>query len=232
MSTFGSKCKRCPERTGHKLECCSTPLCHSCNNEMQVKYHPFVYCPWCKAEIFPFYVKCAKRDIHKISIKLKELQGKLSEASAIIEQFDSQRVYAQKKKRMNKLIIFDLDDTLVRYSNKGKKRCVPRQTFHCLRDLFLRGFILVCVTYNKFGVLIAHECGLFKYISFLQQGQSADNRSIVIAKVLQHHEDRNFIYFDDRMDNLKEVTQAYPDATCVNVLNPLWLHTLIKFYCL
>jgi len=70
---------------------------------------------------------------------------------------------------LQKVIVFDLDDTLVRYSKKG--RCVPRQTFHCLRDLHLRGYLLLAVTYNQFGVLIASECGLFKYIRFLQTAQ-------------------------------------------------------------
>ncbi len=127
------------------------------------------------------------------------------------------------------LIVFDLDDTLIRY---GKHITVPRQTFHCLRDLKARGFIIACATYNVYGVLIAHECGLFKYIDFLQWDANTGDRSIIITKILlQYPGEKNFIYFDDRMDNLNQVKCKFPEASYAHVYNPLYLHILIKENC-
>ena len=124
-------------------------------------------------------------------------------------------------------VIFDLDDTLVRYGNK--KRCVPRQTFHCLRDLYLRGFILFVVTYNPLGVLIAHEEGLFKYIKFLLSTKNTNDQSKIIEKLFSYFPTKDFIYFDDRQDNIQQVQLKYPYAICIHVPNPLLLFTQIKF---
>ena len=127
----------------------------------------------------------------------------------------------------SKLIIFDLDDTLVRYGKK-RKICVPRQTFHSLRDLHARGFTLVCVTYNCYGEMIANQCCLFKYISFLQYARNIGDRSLVVRLVAQKYNSNNFSYFDDRKDNIEQVKLKFPNSSCIHVSNPLLLHKLIK----
>ena len=63
---------------------------------------------------------------------------------------------------MNRVYIFDLDDTLVLYTRKGLT--VPKQTFHMLRALS-HYYKIVIISYNPFAHIIAKHLGLLKYVS-------------------------------------------------------------------
>jgi hypothetical protein len=118
-------------------------------------------------------------------------------------------------------VVFDLDDTLVRY---GKQISVPRQTHHCLRDLSARGLKLGIVSYNPLSECVAARMGLLKYADTVRFGSGY--RSELVAMVVDPA--RPFVYFDDRRDNLEEVARAFPLARCVHVANPLYLYRDIR----
>ncbi len=98
MNVWGQKCKRCPERTAHTLPCCQKPLCCSCQHIMEQTYKPFVYCPWCSAEILPFEVVCARRTQQELTAKLLEIHDRLQKANIVIRNFDTARANIQTKK--------------------------------------------------------------------------------------------------------------------------------------
>jgi hypothetical protein len=124
---------------------------------------------------------------------------------------------------VQKDIVFDLDDTLVRYGKKGA--CVPRQTFHCLRDLQLSGkFKISIVSYNPFCHYVAASVGLLKFADKIQYGTGW--RSDLVAEVVPSTNHR-FLYFDDRRDSLDAVAEAFPHAVCIHVSDPLILHKLV-----
>ncbi len=121
------------------------------------------------------------------------------------------------------MIVFDLDDTLVRYGKK--KVCVPRQTFHCLRELALRGFRLCIVSYNPLCHLIAQQTGLSKFIDIIRHKKC--KRSDLVSMVIPE-KDMRFFYFDDRLDNINDVADVFPFVIPVHVSNPLFLYQLIQ----
>jgi len=53
---------------------------------------------------------------------------------------------------MNKIIIFNLDDTLV-----NAKMKVPRQTYHMLNKFKKQGYIIGIITYNSMVNLVANQ---------------------------------------------------------------------------
>jgi len=104
IKPFGSKCKRCEERTAHTLECCEMPLCCSCQHNMESTFHPFVYCPWCGAEILPFEVSNAKRIQLEMPEKLIELLKRLQDANDIIQKFEQERTNTLLTKRNSRRV--------------------------------------------------------------------------------------------------------------------------------
>jgi len=63
-----------------------------------------------------------------------------------------------------------------------------------------------------------------KYADVVQYGNC--ERSALVSMVVLRGE---FLYFDDRADNIENVAAAFPLATCVHVKDPLILFRLVKF---
>jgi hypothetical protein len=102
VQIWGNACRRCPERTGHKLKCCGIALCMSCQDKMESRFHPFVYCPWCNVEILPLEVQQAQQRVNKYLLKLAELQQELVGANLVLENFHKDRAeYYIKHKSKN-----------------------------------------------------------------------------------------------------------------------------------
>lgn len=125
--------------------------------------------------------------------------------------------------------IFDLDDTLV----CGKKYKVPKQTFHVLRALKMKGHTLVIVTYNPLGIFVAHSRGLLNYFESVVYLKNSTERSDLILSVLFYYQIEqfpfnDFIYFDDRYDNIANIQLRFPNVMCFHVRNPLTLFQTIK----
>ena len=99
---WGQECQRCPERTAHKLRCCAVPMCCSCQHVMETKFHPFVSCPWCNAEILPFEVVLAREHIPKYLAKLATLQANLVAETKVLETFELERAEHLKKQRQQR----------------------------------------------------------------------------------------------------------------------------------
>jgi len=101
--------------------------------------------------------------------------------------------------------IFDLDDTLVQYK---KRMAVPRETWHVLRRLHESGAKIYVISYNRQAAFIAAQLGLTKYVHSVISGDPP--RDYVIAKLFEAHpEITEFTYFDDNLDNIKDITQRY-----------------------
>lgn len=125
--------------------------------------------------------------------------------------------------------IFDLDDTLVYYSKRGP--VVPRQTFHKLRALHYSAMLMV-VSYNPIACHVAAHLGLFKFCKYIVVGRETEFRHELVARALakcnistsptssMHH----VYYFDDRLDNVDTVQQAFPSILCSHVKSPLLLY--------
>lgn len=112
------------------------------------------------------------------------------------------------------VVVFDLDDTLVRYTKKGAK--VPRETWHLLRRLHENGVRLFVVSYNPMAAFLAAQLGLFRYIDKVVSGRSP--RTCVIDRLAAEAPlSASFFYIDDRVDNIKEVKKAWPGAICIKV---------------
>lgn len=120
------------------------------------------------------------------------------------------------------LSVFDLDDTLVRY---GKNITVPRQTFHILRDLHLKGYKIAVISYNPLGKIIIQRLGLSKYVDY-SICSSTSYRAKLISSLIPL--DENIHYYDDRKDNLEAVKEKYPEVITHHVENSLTLYKVIK----
>lgn len=120
------------------------------------------------------------------------------------------------------LYVFDLDDTLVMYKREIK---VPRQTFHSLRNLYLKGNKIAVISYNPYGEFIINITGLRKYISISCCSNNL-YRPELFSKI--YNGEDTVYYFDDRKDNLEAVKERYPEVNIVHVVNPTKLHLIIK----
>ncbi len=123
-----------------------------------------------------------------------------------------------------KVVVFDLDDTLIKYSRK--KICIPKQTYHILRLLKHKQFLIYIITYNPYGEFIVAQFGLFKYIEKVVYGICY--RDELIRNIVQPS--ACFFYFDDRLDNISSIQATFPNSFCVQVPTSLMLHTLVKTY--
>ncbi len=126
-----------------------------------------------------------------------------------------------------KVYIFDLDDTLVRYSTKGA--VVPRQTFHLLRRLHCEGHLILIVSYNPLCKIIALQTGLYKYAQFVVFGDSYRfllvERALAKSKLSKQTE---FFYIDDRFDNIACIKRHFTRATTILIPDPLLLYKQVN----
>lgn len=112
------------------------------------------------------------------------------------------------------VVVFDLDDTLVRYTKKGAR--VPRETWHALRRLWEGGVSLFIVSYDPLASFLVGQLGLFKYIDKVVSGRPP--RTNVIDQLAADADlPTSFFYVDDRPDNIDEVKAKWPGAIGVEV---------------
>ncbi|ATE82263.1 Hydrolase 3 incomplete domain containing protein [Pandoravirus salinus] len=112
------------------------------------------------------------------------------------------------------VVVFDLDDTLVRYTKRGAK--VPRETWHALRRLHENGVQLYVVSYNPAAPFLVAQLGLSKYIDYIVTGVPPRTN---LLDVLTTRVDLPpwFLYIDDRADNIKEIEAQWTEAECALV---------------
>jgi len=129
---------------------------------------------------------------------------------------------------MTKIIIFDLDDTLV-----NAKMKIPRQTYHMLNKFKKLGHIIGIITYNCLVNLVANKCNLYKYTNYIFYGDL--DRNVLFEKCLNsiYHENIDALYYkiyyaDDRADNLQLVKCYYHEITTYHCKNIYELY-LFKF---
>ncbi len=108
------------------------------------------------------------------------------------------------------MYIFDLDDTLVRYGRR--KIAVPRQNGHSIG----------IVSYNPLCETIVQQTGLNKYTDFVAFGTEERHKLVQRACCNQ-----DFIYIDDRLDNIEDVKAYFPYVCTVHVPDPLILHKCV-----
>ena len=125
-----------------------------------------------------------------------------------------------------KIIIFDLDDTLV-----SAKMTIPRQTYHMLNKFKTSGYIIGIITYNCMVNLVAKECNLYKYTRYIFYGNL--DRYILFDKCISsirsdYSIQANFqiYYLDDRQDNLECVKKYFPFVITYHCVN---IYELYKF---
>ncbi len=124
--------------------------------------------------------------------------------------------------------IFDLDDTLVQYHKKNMN--VPKQTFHCLRNLSHQNCFLGIISFNPFAPFIAHSLGLMKYV-FNVISDSRLNRVELIQKILTVMTNSTEIhYWDDRLDNIHCIYLFFPFIQTHHVINPQNLFKDLQMY--
>lgn len=121
---------------------------------------------------------------------------------------------------MTKIIIFDLDDTLV-----NAKMKIPRQTYHMLNKFKKENYIIGIISYNFLVNLVAKKTNLYKYTNYIFYGDL--DRNILFEKCLNViYADNidslsyNIYYADDRADNLQVVKTYFEKVItyyCVNM---------------
>lgn len=115
----------------------------------------------------------------------------------------------------NGAIVFDLDDTLV-HANKKGCTMVPRQTWHTLRWIKSEGLSIIVISYNPIAALVVATTGLGRYVDGVVSGIAPRNE--LFAKMLARYPGvEPTIYFDDRPDNIQEVSAAFPRVRCRQV---------------
>lgn len=110
---------------------------------------------------------------------------------------------------MNKIIIFDLDFTLVNCKMK-----IPRQTYHMLNKFKKLNYFIGIITYNCMVELVAKETNLYKYSNHIFYKNT--DRDILfnkcVEKILYDYQLNNvnkIYYIDDSIDNLHIVKEKY-----------------------
>ena len=121
---------------------------------------------------------------------------------------------------MTKIIIFDLDDTLV-----NPKMIIPRQTYHMLNKFKKLNYIIGIITYNCLVNIVAKETNLYKYTNYIFYGYL--DRDILFKKALNKIFEENptslnwqIYYVDDRADHLQIVKESFSTIItyhCVNM---------------
>ena len=125
---------------------------------------------------------------------------------------------------MTKIIIFDLDDTLV-----NAKMKIPRQTYHMLNKFKKLNYIIGIITYNSLVNLVAKETNLYKYTNYIFYGNL--DRNILFEKCLNsiYHENIDSLYYkiyyaDDRADNLQVVKNYFSEISTYHCINMYQLY--------
>jgi len=122
-----------------------------------------------------------------------------------------------------KMVIFDLDDTLVKYV--CGKFFVPKQTYHVLRLLKRNDFKITIVSYNPYAKIIASLCNLYQYTDrVICKGRYREE--LVFQLILDSND--SFFYFDDRNDNFEAIQKNFPNAVCLHVVDCFVLCKLVK----
>lgn len=111
---------------------------------------------------------------------------------------------------MTKIIIFDLDDTLV-----NAHMIIPKQTYHMLNKFKYLNYIIGIISYNCLVNIVAKETHLCKYTTHIFYGNL--DRNILFEKCLNSIYSANMdslyypmYYADDRADNI-HVVKTYFD---------------------
>lgn len=116
-----------------------------------------------------------------------------------------------------KVIIFDLDETLVTVNAKGL--VVPRQTYHKLNRFLSLGYKMSIITYNPMPYVALNGTSLLNYIDYVAYGDK--NRNELFEEVLCAYKDCDDVYYvDDRIDNIEVIKKHFPNVKtyhCTNV---------------
>lgn len=125
-----------------------------------------------------------------------------------------------------KIIIFDLDDTLVNHRMK-----IPRQTYHMLNKFKKAGYLIGVISYNFLVNLVAKETNLYKYTTHVYYGKLDRDQlfkkciSNMIEEITSSFE-YEIYYVDDRKDNLECVKQNFTNVNTYHCKN---MYELYKF---
>ncbi len=125
---------------------------------------------------------------------------------------------------MTKIIIFDLDDTLV-----NAKMKIPRQTYHMLNKFKKLNYIIGIITYNSLVNIVAKETNLYKYTNYIFYDNL--DRNILFEKCLNsiYNENIDALYYkiyyaDERADNLQVVKNYFPEISTYHCINMYQLY--------
>lgn len=126
-----------------------------------------------------------------------------------------------------KIIIFDLDDTLI-----NSKIKVPRQTYHMLNKLKKMNCIIGIISYNCLAKFVVNKVGLYKYTNYIYNGDLDRNKLFerCIFNITLNENIKNYevYYIDDRLDNLQIVKENFPNTIIYHCKNLYELHLFKK----
>ena len=127
---------------------------------------------------------------------------------------------------MTVVIIFDMDDTLV----NGRMK-VPRQTYHMLNRFKKRGYLIGIISYNAMLPFVVGAKKLNKYTKYLCYKSNADRCVLFqncLSQIMQENPSDTYTlyYADDRLDNIENVKEKYPNVTTYHCTN---VNTLYQF---
>ena len=125
-----------------------------------------------------------------------------------------------------KIIIFDLDDTLVNCKMK-----IPRQTYHMLNKFRKLKYKIGIISYNWMVHLIAKETKLYNYTSYIFYKDI--DRDLLFEHCLcqiimdsDQQENADIYYIDDRLDNLQLIKKKHLHISTYHCSN---INELYKF---
>jgi len=116
---------------------------------------------------------------------------------------------------MNKSVyIFDLDDTIVQYNKR--RIVVPKQTWHMLKKLKRNNAEIFIISYNPLAQILGAQLGLYKHVNAIICGEPP-RYSLIEILMEKYPHIKDFDYFDDRLDNIQEILEKYPNTRCHHV---------------
>lgn len=124
-----------------------------------------------------------------------------------------------------KLIIFDLDETLVTVNKKGL--VVPRQTYHKLNLLLSLGYKMSIITYNPIPHIVLNSTSLLNYVDYVAYGDRYRNE--LFEEVLSKYENCDDVhYVDDRIDNIEVIKKHFPKVITHHCMSVYKLYECIS----
>lgn len=111
-----------------------------------------------------------------------------------------------------KLIIFDLDDTIIMWNMSGHERIVyDYELENFLKKLKEKNFILTIASFNDYADKFLNRMGLDDYFTYIVGSSSFDSKIYLIENIMNKFptiKKEEILFFDDLESNCNDVSDG------------------------